>query len=611
MRFLNILIASILSLSLSAQSLTLGVRAHLSRRGIDTRGLKLQLETPRTRLFTTPTGAFVLTNAESGNLIGYGSKSTGLLPLPLRIAMNWGTAEATAMTATKAIPPLLTTRHSDAAPYNRACPRYLSTDSVLSEERCHVGCVATALEQIVTYYRRPLVLTDTLHGWKTTAYEIPDIFPGTSVATADIADAYDLTASEEETDAVARLGYICAVAAHMRFGLSESGASVWRLEETVKRAFGYPYAHYVDSYYYSADDWRAMILAELGAGRPVLYAGYTEQINGHAFVVDGVDEDGLFHINWGYGGDYNGYFDLSVLNYAEPRAPFSAPGMGFFCNHEALLLSPDSVEAALPDTLERQPGDLLIDSLVLVQPPATGKITEARIYATNTTDHRLTTTYELFVNEPTDSAYFAQGLYLSLTGLTLSAGESGMCSAHLTFPRAGEQILRMSSDDINIAAEQTVVVADESASRINQEPPTFTFLPDGTVEATVTYRNLSDEERTGVIIIYSLATPERPLPDHESHYSYLYMEPGGELTDTVRFTGLEAARNYLLRIRLGWPVISETPFTMPDETTSIGRTSLTPSRSSSVYDLTGRRLTAPPSRGIYIKGGRKLMNIEH
>ena len=48
---------------------------------------------------------------------------------------------------------------------------------------------------------------------------------------------------------------------------------------------------------------------EVAAGRPVLYTGNTES-GGHAFVCDGYDESGLFHINWGWGGSGDGYFSL-------------------------------------------------------------------------------------------------------------------------------------------------------------------------------------------------------------------------------------------------------------------------------------------------------------
>ena len=65
----------------------------------------------------------------------------------------------------RAVLPLLSSIRSQGHPYNSACPFFLNADSVLSSERCVVGCVATALEQILTYYQRVYTLQDTLKGW--------------------------------------------------------------------------------------------------------------------------------------------------------------------------------------------------------------------------------------------------------------------------------------------------------------------------------------------------------------------------------------------------------------------------------------------------------------
>ena len=55
------------------------------------------------------------------------------------------------------------------------------------------------------------------------------------------------------------------------------------------------------------------IQQDLLAERPVLVRGRTTDNTGHAFVCDGMDADGLMHINWGWGGKSDGYFRLSAL----------------------------------------------------------------------------------------------------------------------------------------------------------------------------------------------------------------------------------------------------------------------------------------------------------
>ena len=59
-----------------------------------------------------------------------------------------------------------------------------------------------------------------------------------------------------------------------------------------------------------------MLRAEIDAGRPLLYTGY-DTSGGHAFVFDGYDNQGNFHVNWGWGGSHDGYYMVGQLNPGE------------------------------------------------------------------------------------------------------------------------------------------------------------------------------------------------------------------------------------------------------------------------------------------------------
>lgn len=68
---------------------------------------------------------------------------------------------------------------------------------------------------------------------------------------------------------------------------------------------------------YANADWEKMIYDELAAKRPVYLSGTSisgTSVVGHAFVCDGYYGEGLFHINWGWGGMSDGYFRLTLLN---------------------------------------------------------------------------------------------------------------------------------------------------------------------------------------------------------------------------------------------------------------------------------------------------------
>ena len=99
----------------------------------------------------------------------------------------------------------------------------------------------------------------------------------------------------------------------MMYGEYSSASSL----NMAKALIGYfNYDSNIQSYYrdyYSKPEWEGLIKAELNAGRPVFYAGYSKD-TGHQFVCDGYDNNGLFHFNWGWSGSSDGYFELSVLN---------------------------------------------------------------------------------------------------------------------------------------------------------------------------------------------------------------------------------------------------------------------------------------------------------
>ena len=68
-----------------------------------------------------------------------------------------------------------------------------------------------------------------------------------------------------------------------------------------------------EAFGYSDQEWADLIRAELDAGRPVLYMATEPGGAGHAFVIDGYRDDGLVHVNFGWGGYGNGYYDANVL----------------------------------------------------------------------------------------------------------------------------------------------------------------------------------------------------------------------------------------------------------------------------------------------------------
>ena len=507
--------------------------------------------------------------------------------------------------------PLLTTRHGYQRPYNRFCPYYLYDWGQWSPTRTQAGCVASAVEQVVTYYRRPVVLLDTLKGWETKHYAIDTIYPGEVFETNSIRDVYTEDDDSATTHDVARLMYALAVAGRMNFGLEASGTSLRRMIDPMERAFGYKYIHLIGSYDYTAPQWRDLLRHEIDAGRPVVYAAYTQHMGGHAFVIDGYNDEGLFHVNWGYEGSYNGWFRLDWLSFAEPvdEPTESGQSEGFFCNHQALLLCPDSVVETLPEPLVKTGNEISISNIVFEEEPLTERYTPVRITMTNTTDMELTTPFEFFTNLPTDTALFQQGDYNGLTGLTLAPGESRELRMHLQFDEAGERIFRASPDDSTLLCAIPISIGTAPAAVISYDEPQISFPEKGVVQIIQSYRVGIDGGRAGTDTTYEIYDPDDDTKSYPRHYYHLYAHPGTMATDTVTFRNLIPGHTYSYRLRHPWEIRHEVTFTVPtDLPTNIPNSTLQPSGTEPRwYDLQGRPATAVPYPGVYISRGRKVL----
>ena len=575
--------------------------------------LHLDYVTSSVYLFSNET-QFALISADDTlpDLLGYGTKNKGTLPPALQQYMQVQKSHPLSQIREKfkKTGPLLTFVRHQKSPYNNYCPLYKNEQGEITQRHCLVGCVATALEEVISYYRRNVVLLDTLHGWETSQYTIDDILPGTSVNCQLIRDNYDVDDyTKEEEDAVARLSYYCGVAAHMNWGISASGANVRNLVDPMQRAFGYQYVKFVDSYQYAPLDWLEMMRNEIYAQRPILYAAFNMWVGGHAFVIDGIDEEGFFHVNWGYAGSYDGYFRLDVLNYNEPPKEMTPEGMeaGFFCNHQALLLCPDYVKVNLPDTIARTGRELVIDSMTIDMIPETEKHSPMTVYIRNTSNQPLTTPFEFFTNLPNDTALFEQADYVALCGTILAPFEQRKMVIHANFNKDGERILRISPDGSNIIYEKAINIKKGTEPRLTFHEPDITYLEKDRVLVTLKVSNAEGVGRCGQELLYEIGPGNADtMKDGVRHSRHLYVLPGETVCDTVSFKYLTPGKTYTLLIRSPWKVKAQKTFTMP---MSSGIENLTETKEKERWFLPdGREIKRPRSKGLYLRLRGKQMN---
>lgn len=266
------------------------------------------------------------------NVIGYSENGTfdkqTAAPAMLEWIENMTQEDANTQDAgfsTDAVLPLLgdITWNQD-SPYNDLCPQY---------EIGHTsptGCVATAMAQLMYYHRWP-IQGEGYHEYS------PAILSGNTLS-ADYANtqyqwdamlpSYDATSSTESRAAVAELMLHCGISVDM-FYYTQSGAIDYDVPPALTTYFRYDHSMaYRKREHYSTHDWLHIINEELKAGRPVLAYGRASS-GGHAYVFDGMDENGYIHVNWGWGGMSNGYFRTSDLTPASQGIGGSDGGFNY------------------------------------------------------------------------------------------------------------------------------------------------------------------------------------------------------------------------------------------------------------------------------------------
>ena len=265
-------------------------------------------------------GGFVIVSNDDTNapVVGYSEQEANLDAPELLWYLNAAnqallsrTASATASENKEPIEPLLKTLWGQDTPYNNLCPTERENTNVIYP----TGCVATAMAQVMYYHQYPEKGTGNI------TYSFQD-----RILSADFNNTYYqwrlMTPtykkgqySDESALAVATLMYQCGVSIKMQYNVGGSGAFSYNAATALRKNFGYHenlQIHYRD--YYTAKEWINKVYNELKAGRPIIYTGVDENNGGHCFVVDGYDQNNFVHVNWGWDGMNDGYYDIALLN---------------------------------------------------------------------------------------------------------------------------------------------------------------------------------------------------------------------------------------------------------------------------------------------------------
>lgn len=181
------------------------------------------------------------------------------------------------------------------APNNNMCPLDQKGN------RCLVGCVATAMTQVMHYWEWPRKGMGS-HEYvdvKGCGQKLSSNFEEHIYDWPNILDSYKGNYTSAQADAIALLSSDCGIAVNMTYGAESSGARSIYQPMALVNYFGYDRGiQMLFRDFYSLEEITLMLKKELAAGRPVLVSGYSN-VGGHAFVIDGYDENDWFHLHLG------------------------------------------------------------------------------------------------------------------------------------------------------------------------------------------------------------------------------------------------------------------------------------------------------------------------
>lgn len=468
---------------------------------------------------------------------------------------------------TAAVAPLLGgIKWNQMAPYNNRCPLYDGTN------RSVTGCVATAMAQVMMYYQYPKELKATIKDYITQTYgiQIPEISSGVTYDWDNMLPDYsktDYTSAQE--DAVAKLMYHCGAAVQMNYGPS-SGANV--TPAILATYFGYDADLMQDltRTVFTLQQWMTLIDNELKAKRPILYSGKSSD-GGHEFVCDGSDGKGLYHINWGWGGYQDGYFDLTILQPQKGGAGSGSAVDGYNRDCSMIIgIAPDNGKVDEP--LASYPQIMSMDH---------GGMTG--ITWTKTTREHVLEPFQAeartcFVNQSTTdfSGYFAYGIKANGTIVLVSDYEGGWnlpavkpnggtwgtygdnpeLTISYPFPQGINVIYPVYSYDtknwhicsfsnnqpfiIDVDATKMTPVTTPLAATVTAEEGLYTGM---TNPLTVTFTNSMDMEFNGLVKIYTNTTSTKP--SSSDFDLYITIPARGSVTRQIELPETSSSQQYL------------------------------------------------------------------
>ena len=422
---------------------------------------------------------------------------------------------------TTVVTPLLTTTWDQfpqtgvAGNYNGLCPSNTSGRAV-------TGCVATAMSQIMKFWKWPTV-GNGYHTYNPAGYATQSVDFGNSV--------YNWTAMPNALTSgnnipLETILWHAGVSVDMNYGPSSgtgSGSYVTELESPIQNCAEFAlktyfhYKHSLKGYVrfgitggpgpIATASWIAMLKAEFDAGRPVLYTGYSTTDGGHCWVGDGYNASNFIHFNWGWSGYSNGYFSVDALT------PTALGGGNFNSDQSAVIgIQPDAIAANTGNIKMLSHVDCQVNSPIGYAPMPT---VTAKILNGGTTQFKGDIALQVF-----DTLNTLMGTLQTITGQTINAGDSsalltftpaiqsffmipGPCIFHVLYKPTGSNTWTMVGDNGTFINYNMIVVTNSNGvtlyDNINLTPSSTTVTQHNPLSITTKVANFNNSNWRGTL----------------------------------------------------------------------------------------------------------------
>lgn len=195
--------------------------------------------------------------------------------------------------------PLLKTEWNQDGIYQEQCPDIGGTKTL-------TGCVATAMAQVVNFFQWPLNSVREAVGYTSNKDDAEKKIDLPSLPARKF-NWFNMT-----NDDIAWLMRYCGQSVLMDYKTDESTSSPSSIPGALISVFNFSKGvDLVDRKEFTDEEWEQALYHEIELGRPVIYSGFKNK-KGHTFVLHGY-KNGQFYINWGWGGNLDGYFALTSL----------------------------------------------------------------------------------------------------------------------------------------------------------------------------------------------------------------------------------------------------------------------------------------------------------